>query len=316
VFGNDADNEFDLDNVKLEVIARPNSTGGPTFAKAIVDWNMDDKAPYYHYEYDWSANDNHASFSGMNSAGSNADGVDGSTAWELMLDNSAFVDNTPAYAGVGSGGGGPVDLTLFDTPDLASYRVTFDARVAGLADGVANTAAVLQLFLDAADDAVAIDQDTNNDAIGRFDFQIGRLTTDWQTYTFTLNHAGTDTPAAKTNFANAFSKIVDLRTQWQIENAASAADWGFDSDNVLYLDNIKIERVYQGLAPLVYTTDGTDMILNWTAPADGTTTLQSASIVDGPYTDVTTDPGATTYRATTSEAQKYFRLVWNPPVAP
>lgn len=310
-FGYDADNELYLDNVKLEVINRPTvTTPTATFGKTIVDWNMDDKAPWYEYHYDWSANDNHATFDGGNSAGSNTEGVNGSSAWFLSLDNTSFAENTPQYAGVGSGGGGPADFAVFDTADLASYRVTFDARATGFAEGRTNTSAVLQLFLDAADDAVATDEDTNNDAIGRFDFQIGRVTADWQTYTFQLNKAGADA-ATKANFATAFSKIADLRTQWQIENAASAADWGFDANNVLYLDNIKVERMYEGLGRLLYASEGGDLVLSWEAPATGTTHLQAADKVDGPYTDVTTE--GTTYRTPMTETQKYYRLVWTAP---
>jgi hypothetical protein len=312
-FGYDADNEFYLDNAKLEAIARPTViTPTPTFGKAIVDWNMDDKAPWYEYHYDWSQNDNHAVAGGGNTAGNNTEGVDGSTAWFLTLDNSSFVDNTPQYAGVGSGGGGPADFTLFDTADLASYRVSFDARVTGLAADKTNTTAVLQVFLNAQDDAIAADDDTDNDPIGRFDFQMGRVATNWQTYTFQLSRAGT-TADAKANFAKVFNKIADLRAQWQIENAASVADWGFDTDNVLYVDNIKIERVYEGLSPLLFSTEGTDLVLNWTAAATGTTKLQAANTVDGSYTDVTTDPGSTTYRAAMTDGQKYFRLVWEAP---
>ena len=89
---------------------------------------MDDKAVWYQYAYDWSANDNHAVFTGANAAGSNAEGVDGSTAWSLSMDSTSLAENTPSYAGGGSGGDGPVDYTIFDTGDLAAYRVTFDAQ--------------------------------------------------------------------------------------------------------------------------------------------------------------------------------------------
>src|SRR5206468_7409537 len=103
--------------------------------------------------------------------------------------------------------------------------------------------------------------------------------------------------------------------QWQVENVASATDWGFDSDNAVYIDNIKVERVYEGLSPLAFTMEGGDiLVLNWTAPATGTTKLQAASNVAGPYTDVATDAGSTTYRASTTGGQKFFRLVWEAPV--
>ena len=313
-FGYDGDNEFYLDNIKVEVIERPTvTTPTPTFARPIVDWNMDDKPVWYVYSYDWSANDNHATFSSMNSAGSNEEGVDGSTAWAVSLDNSSFVENTPSYAGIGSGGGGPVDFTIFDTADLAAYRVTFDARAAGLAEGRESTTGVLQVHLEAPDDTLVVDENTDADNIGRFDFQVGGLTSEWQPYSFKFDRAGS-TAATKENFANLFNKLVGLRTQWQIENAASAADWGYDADNVFYIDNIKIERIYEGLGALTFSPEGAELVLSWTDAATGTTKLQSASTVTGPYTDVTTE-GAT-YRASTTDGQRYFRLVWEAPVAP
>jgi hypothetical protein len=312
-YGYDADNEFLLDNVKLEAISRPVvTTPTPTYTKTILDWNMDDKPVWYQYQYDWSANDNHATFAGANAAGSNTEGVNGSTAWSLAMDSTSLGGNTPSYAGGGSGGGGPVDYTLFDTGDLSAYRVTFDARVAGLAEGVQSTTTVLQVHLDAADDTINVDENTDADALGRFDFQIGRVGLEWQTYTFQLNKAGADA-AAKQAFAQYFNKIVGLRTQWQIENATSA-DWGFDSDNVLYLDNIKIERVYEGLAPLTFASEGTDLVLNWADAATGTTTLQAATNLDGPYTNVTTD--GTTYRTPMTGDHRFFRLAWTAPAAP
>jgi hypothetical protein len=273
---------------------------------------MDDKPVGYQYQYDWSGNDSHAVFTGANATGSNTEGVNGSTAWSLSMDSTSLAENTPSYAGGGSGGGGPVDFSLFDTGDLAAYRVTFDARVADLAEGVQSTTAVLQVHLDAADDTIAVDDNTDPDNIGHFDFQIGRVGAEWQTYTFQLNKAGADA-TVKQLFAQYFNKIVGLRTQWQIENATSA-DWGFDADNVLYLDDVKIERVYEGLAPLTFASEGTDLVLNWAPSPSGTTTLQSAATVDGPYTNVTTD--GTTYRTPMTGDHRFFRLVWTAPVTP
>jgi hypothetical protein len=298
--------------VKLEVVKHSIIAPTPTYAKAIADWNMDDKAVWFEFHYDWSANDNHAVFTGGNSAGSNTEGVNGSTAWFLAMDTSSFFENTPAWAGGGSGGGGPADYTLFDSGDLASYRVSFDARVAGLADSVLTTTAVLQLHLDLADDTLVVDEDTKADALGRFDFQIVRVSAEWQTYTFQLSRAGADA-TAKANFAQHFNKIVELRAQWQIENATSA-DWGVDANNVLYLDNIKIERIYEGLPPLKFAHDGREMVLSWDNAASGTIALQSATAVQGPYTDVLTQ--GTTHVTNMTEAQNFFRLSWTPPAAP
>lgn len=308
-FGYDWDNALYLDNIKLEVVSRPIVTETPTYAKAIVDWNMDDKPAWSEWHYDWSQNENKAIFTGGNATGSNTEGVGGSTAWFLAMDTSTFWENTPQWAGGGSGGNGPADYTLLDTADMAAYRVSFDARAAGLAPDVLTTQAALQVFFDVADDTLTVDDNTDPEFLGRFDFPIGRLTADWQTYSFTLSKAGAD-DAAKANFAQFYNKISAVRTQWQIENATST-DWGFDADNALYVDNIRIERVYQGLSPISYAQDGADMVLTWANATTGTTTLQAAPVVTGPYIDMATE-GAT-LRVSVTEAQKFFRLVWTAP---
>lgn len=309
-FGYDGDNEFYLDNVKLAVINRSIIAPTPTYTQPIIDWNMDDKPAWSQWNFDWTQNNVHALFVGGNAAGSNTEGVDASTAWYLSMDNTAFNDAKPDWAGGGSGGNGPADYTLFDSGDLAMYQVSFDARVAGLAEGKLDTTTVLQLHIDVADDTLAVDEDTDSEFLGRFDFQIGRVSPTWQRYTFLLSKAAA--PAtAKENFAAHSSKINAVRTQWQIENAASLADWGFDADNVLYIDNIKLERIFEGLGALSFAPEGTELVLSWTNAASGTTTLQQADDVEGPYSDVVTT--GSTHRATMDAARKFYRLNWTAP---
>jgi hypothetical protein len=111
-FGYDADNALYLDNVKLEVIDRGATGPQPTYAKTILDWNLDDKGLWYDYgPYDWSANSTHATFT-QTRAG-NTLGVDGSAGWALTFDNTAFADGVPSFAGGGVGGGGPRGLLVF-----------------------------------------------------------------------------------------------------------------------------------------------------------------------------------------------------------
>jgi len=311
-FGYDADNAFYLDNVKLQVVARPTTAPTPTYTVPILDWNMDDKGVWYEYNYDWSQNDNHLTRTASNNANNsnpNTLGVNGSSAWFLTVDNSSFVDNTPQWAGAGTGGGGPVDYAKFDTGDLSKYQVTFDARAAGLADGKTSTTVALQLAMESPDDTVQpADDNTGNDAIVQLNFAV-KVTPDFQHYTFALNK-GSVANGSVANFNTYYNTLNSIRTQWQIENAASLGDWNYDADNTLIVDNIKIERVIDGLAPLTYTATGNQLVLNWTAASTGTVKLQSAATVDGQFTDVT-DVTGTTYTTQTTGAQRYFRLVWN-----
>jgi hypothetical protein len=190
-FGFDSDNIVYLDNVKLRVVMVTNnpSVPLPTATIAIVDWNFDDRPLDDVYGgYAWSANSGNPSFTYSGSAAGY--GVGGSNAWILQMDNSVFANDPPAWAGGGSGGSGPVKFSEFNTSDLSTYQVSFDARVEGLAPDKLTTTAVLQLFFDAPDDTLQpADENTDNDRLGRLDFSLAGVETKWQTFTFTLNGA-------------------------------------------------------------------------------------------------------------------------------
>ncbi len=311
-FGYDADNEFYLDNVKLEVVNRPSTPPVPMRGVTVVDWNFDDKPVDNEYHYEWSQNDFHATpTAGNNAIGSNTNdlGTDGTSGWFLTLDTTAMLDNPPQWAGGGTGGGGPVDYTQFNTPDLSLYRLSFDARVLGLAEDYTNSAAVLQLFLDAPDDTLQPpDENTDADGLVRLDFPITQVSSNWQNYTFILNKGGVGS-GNKTNFQAAFDKISALRTQWQIENA-TAPNWGFDADNTLVIDNFKLERLYPDASgpTISVARDANNLVLTWSGAASGTTLkLQSAADVAGPYTEV---PNATSgYSTPMTGKARFFRLV-------
>ena len=310
-FGFDAGNAVYLDNAKLEVIDRPDVAPVPTVGVALADWNFDDKTVDYEYHYDWSQNDVHAVITGGNNAGGNdpnTRGKDGTSGWFLSLDNTEFANNPPQWAGGGTGGSGPVDYTRFDSANLADYRITFDARVEGLDPSRVNSAAVLQLFFDAPDDTIQpADEDTNADGIVQLNFPIAQVSGDWQTYSFPFNK-GSVGGGNKTNFTAFFNQINALRTQWQIENVASLTDWGYDADNALVIDNVKIERLYAGLGTIAVSKNGSDLVLTWTeAPG---VKLQSATTVNGPYNDVT--DAASGYTVPTADQHRFFRLVQEP----
>lgn len=313
-FGNDGDNALYIDNVKLEVVDHPPVVLTPTYATTLLDWNMDDKPLWSEYHYDWSQNDVHATFTaGNNSNGTdpNAEGVDGSSAWILSMDNSIFNDGVvPSWAGGGSGGNGPVDYAGFDTADLSKYQIVFDARAAGLAEGRENTTIALQIFLDAPDDTVQpADENADPDFLVRLDTPV-RVSGNFQTLTFNLGKAAIG-DGSKANFEAYFNRISELRTQWQIENATSLADWGYDADNALVVDNIRLERLHDGLPPLSFVQEGNELVLTWENASSGMVHLQAAETVDGAFEDLETT--GTSYRAATDGTQRYFRLSWTPP---
>jgi hypothetical protein len=137
--------------------------------------------------------------------------------------------------------------------------------------------------------------------------------TNWTTTSYTLNQGAFDTGGGrlpKSAFTTNYN-VTALRFQAQIENAASGTDWGFDTDNVLIVDNLKLERIYVGCPPLTIVTSGVNLVVTWAPPSTGTVKLQSAPAPNGAWTEV---PGATSpYTTPAAGAPKYFRTIWVPP---
>jgi hypothetical protein len=273
---------------------------------SIADWNFDDRPVGSEYHYEWSQNDTHMIITAENNSGGNAPntwGVDGTSGWAVSFDNTELGNNVPQWAGGGSGGGGDVDYSHFSSGDLTLYRVTFDAKVAGLNERT-NTTATLQLFLDSPDDTLEpADENTDADLVVRLDFPIGGVSAEWQTFSFLLSKGGVGL-GSKANFTNHFSQLSDLRTQWQIENTASYSDWGYDADNMLVIDNFKLERLYAGVGRLDVQRNGNDLVLIWSAST--TVKLQESTAIDGQFTDVA---GATSgYTIPLGGSARFFRL--------
>jgi hypothetical protein len=306
---NNLNNSIMLDNLKLEVIVRPVDTTPPlpTFTEVIADWNLDDKPLDYSYGgYTWSQiNDVQPVFTYDSAAA--GEGVDGSNAWALYMDNSAFAWTAPQWAGGGTGGSGPKDLSHFTTGDLSQYKITFQAKARGMVSETAT--GVLQVFLDSPDNTLQPpDANDGNDLLVRLDFQVAGLTSEYQTYSMTLNR-GTAGSGSKDNFTAHFSDVIDVRTQWQIENAASQATWGFDDDNAFIIDNILIERIYTGLPAVRITADGGVVSINWGGASN--LKLQTATSVAGPWSDLTAP--ANPYTVTPAQGEvRFFRTVAAP----
>ena len=305
------ENALYLDNMIVEVIDRPTETSEPKVGVTMAEWNFDDQTVDYEYHYQWSQNEYQPVVTAGNNAGGtnpNDLGVEGTSGWWLTMDTTEFFWNPPQWAGGGTGGGGPVDYTLFDSPEFDDYRVTFDARVEGLAAGQESTSAVLQLFVDAPDDTVTpADENTDGDTLARIDFPISQVGTEWKTYSSTFTEASVGS-GSRANFASFHDLINALRTQWQLENIAAQGTWEYDANNTLVIDNFKLERlVPAGLGEITATVEGDQLVLTWDAPADSGVKLQSATEVEGPYTDV---EGATSGYSTdmTGEA-RFFRLI-------
>ncbi|HYE33471.1 MAG TPA: hypothetical protein VEH27_18755 [Methylomirabilota bacterium] len=311
-FGYDAENVLMLDDVAIQLVAQPKAPEVPKYGVPILAWNFDDTNLWFEYHYQWSQNTINpvsSAEANVNGGAPNTVGKDGTGGWLLNLDTTDLASMPPQWAGGGTGGGGPADYTLFDTNDLAQYRIVFDGRVSGLAEGRTEATTVLQLHIDAADDTLAADEDTTADSVGRLDIQLPGVTTNWQTFSYTLNK-GVFAQGSKENFAKAVGNITAVRTQWQIENLGDVNLWGYDAENSFTIDNVRLERLYPVQAGgnpgrITATLQGQNLVLTWNAT---NAKLQSTSDLQNPnWTDVT---GATSgYSTPVTGARRFFRLV-------
>jgi hypothetical protein len=303
-FGFDDNNAVFVDNLTLQMIVR---TGAPpvlppTVALNILDWNMDDKPVWGGWgAYSWSQNAAYTpTFTWSPTA--NTYGVGGSNGWYLQMDNTVLAPpNTPSWAGGGCGDNGPTDYSRFNSGDLAGYRLTFDARAEGLnPNKMDETGGALQLFLDAPGGNY------------RADFRIP-AGSNWVTTSYILNQGSFNTDGGrlpKTSFPTNYN-ITAVRIQVQIENATSEGDWSYDADNLLVVDNIKLERMQIACPPLTITTIGSNEVLTWAQPYAGVAKLQAANGITGSWADVA---GATSpYTNSVANAPKYYRTIWVAP---
>jgi len=300
-FGFDEDNVVYVDNLRLDLIVKTGTPPvlPPTELVTVLDWNMDDKPLFFTYGgYNWSQNNYLPLFTyPANAEAMDGYGVDGSRGWWLRMDNSQLAPpNTPQWAGGGTGGGGAVDLARFDTGDLARYKLTFDAKAEGLNEFTETTTCRMQLFLDSPGNNMRLD----------FNIPCG---TNWTTTSYLLNQGSVGFGSKATFLTNPV--VTGVRIQNQIENAPSEASWSYDADNVLVVDNIKLERIYDACPPLSIVTIGSNEVISWAQPSTGTAKLQSANAITGPWNDVV---GATSpYTNAIANAPKFYRTIWVPP---
>jgi hypothetical protein len=296
-FGWDNYNQVVVDNLKLRqdhCDCPPPVL--PTVARAIADWNMDDKPLDGYSCYDWASDERRVRVNcGTNT--SVAGGVGGSVGWWLSMDNSPLAPpNTPLWAGCATYGSGPVNWRLFDTNSLAAYRISFDARVEGLASNTLATNCELHLLLNSPRGNL------------RLAFPVP-ATTNWAQTAWVLQ-SGTASSGSKSSFATNYNTYTELVMGLQIDQAVSS-EWGYDGDNLLVVDNLKLERLYIACPPLTLTLTNNFAVVSWPPASSGTTELQTAINPAGPFAGI---PGATNPCIVPLNGQpKYFRTRWLPP---
>lgn len=304
-FGFDTNNVVYLDNIKLQVLqySGPPPPPPPVVPLSIVDWNMDDKGLWYGgaagTNGGWSANNVKATYLlDQPSAGT---GVGGSNALLFWMMNEIYATNSPLPAWAGGNGyfGGPANVANVSSPKLSDYQLSMDARVEGLdpASTVANFDFQVRF-------------NTPTETLVRCDTSFSDIGSNWTHVTIKLNKAAVGEGSAA-SFATNYSQVSEIPVQVQLNNVVNQALWGYDTDNKVFLDNIKLDLLAVGLMPLSITAVGNNVVVTWPAPATGTTQLLSASTVNASYTEVL---GATSpYTSPIAGVPKYFRTQWIPP---
>ena len=96
-------------------------------------------------------------------------------------------------------------------------------------------------------------------------------------------------------------------------NPNVATIFGYDSNNTIDIDNIKVVELVPGLPPVSVTNTAGQIKVYWTDPTTGgTAQLQSATNAAGPYINVPGEgSGANSpYTVPAGPAQQFFRTIW------
>lgn len=297
-FGFDADNAVHVDNLKLEVAQKTVlPPPAPTVEFVISDWNFDDKPAKDNYEYTYAGPGSWADFTAHSEFAVHPSG-NGTSNLVLTFDNSTFASGTYAtlqWAGAGTGCGGPLNAALFNTPQLALYKLYFDAKVEGLAPAKTSSGAEMQFAIR-----------TNAHTVLSKNFTVS-LKTNWQTFSFTLDK-GSVGDGSVAAFQQNLAVIDGVQPNFQVTGAMG--DYATDNDNVVLLDNIKLVRLVVACPPLTIGVVTNHVIVTWEASANGTAKLQSANSIGGAFSDVS---GAISpYIIPLAGAPRYFRTQWVP----
>lgn len=317
-FGFDADNAIYVDNIKLEVIqyAGPPPPPPPKVALAVLDYNWDDKPIW------WSWNAFPGGTGWVDGGGTRAyywaindapdEGVAGSKAYVMAMDNSLMAGGTtPGWAGGNTGGGGPGNYAPMTSPDLKDYRLNFAARVDGLAEGREDTPVTVQLHFRAPDDTLQPpDGNSDMDVLLVLNVDVSGVKSNWQTF-MPLLKMGSVNSGSVANFQTHHSQISQIDFQFQIQNSHQEAVWGYDADNRIVIDDFKLERLVTGTPPLVVQSLGDKVVVSWAMPDTGSVKLLKGSSITAVDTEVV---GATSpYTNAVSVGPLYFRTLWVPP---
>jgi hypothetical protein len=302
---------LNVDNIEL--IQTGNTVPTPTQEKLIWQANFDTTFPNdggFGFNYR-DGTDNATGILSTNVGG----GVGGSNSLEYTVDLSSWSGSPPtSYSGFGVGATeNPLPYTLSDS-NQASYRVYLSAKVGGVSAGVTNVPGVMDLLfrvppgtLTPSNSAEAVVFDLNPTM---------NFTTNWQSYVFNNMPIGVNNGGSQALFNQYVSQVNQLSVQVVPQGSPNIATlFGYDADNTVDIDNIKVVQLVTGLPPVSVTHTAGQINVYWTDPTTGgTAQLQSSTNVAGPYLNVPGEgSGANSpYTVPAGAAHQFFRTIWVP----
>jgi len=300
-----------VDNIEL--IQTGNTVPTPMQEKLIWQADFDNTFPNaggYGFSYRDGAN-NASGILSTNLTG----GVGGSASLEYTVDLSSWSNSPPgSYSGFGVGvTENPLPYTLSST-DKASYRVYLSAKVGGTSGGVTNVSGVMDLLFSVPPGTLT---PSNSTEAVVFDLNPAMtFTTDWQSYVFDNMPIGVNNGGSQALLNQYVSQVNQLQVQIVPQGSPNVATlFGYDSDNTVDIDNIKVVQLVSGLPPVSVTNTAGQIKIYWTDPATGgAAQLQSSTNVAGPYLNVAGEAsGANSpYTVPAGAAQQFFRTIWVP----
>jgi hypothetical protein len=307
-FGFTSTGKLVVDNVQL--VQTGNTIPTPTQEKLIAQINFDDQLGITNYGY---------SFSDVGAvpvaAAITNTGVNGSMALQITADCSTWATTPPnSYSGWGAATRKLIPFTLTST-NQSSYRLYVSAKAGGFLPGVTNgPGAVSVQFL--VPDGTTGAPDGNPDVVLELEPSV-TLTSNYQAFVFD----GGTMPSVPYHggslalFDQYISKVyaVNVLVQAIGDTGATPAVWGYDADNSVTIDNIRLVQVVPGLPPVsVVKTNGQTQVY-WTNPGTGgTAQLQSSTNAAGPYLNVSgaASGAASPYAVPPGRGAQFFRTVW------
>jgi hypothetical protein len=313
-FGFTTNGELNVDNIQLTQNTN-NVVPTPTQEKLIWQANFDTTFPNvggygFHYR-DTPPADNATGTLTTNLTG----GVGGSASLEYTADLSSWISSPPtSFSGFGVGATeNPLPYVL-SSAAVASYRVYLSAKVGGASSGVTNFPGVVDLFFKVPPGTLTPSNTTEATVL---DLNPSlTLKTNWQSYVFNNMPIGIFNGGSQALFNQYVSNVNQLQLQVVPQGNPNAATlFGYDANNTVDIDNIKVVQVVTGLAPIMVVRTNNQVQVIWTdPPTGGAAKLQGATNVAGSYFDVSGAPsGASSpYTVPPGNHQQFFRTVWVP----